>query len=167
MEQIEVFETARLVALEEYKDRSREELLVLLTQHVAMLYAERYFRECVGADLSLEPYVLDGSRGLVDLIERVATHASELRAESLAAPGLARTRVAKSGAEAKLAKDPVQAVKGAVKLRWEAWQRGERPRYDTAAQFARAMLNDFPALKTEGTVSNWATAWKRAQTKAS
>ena len=167
MAQIEVFEELRLAALERYKDRSREELLVLLAQHVAMLGAERWFRECVGADLSLEPYVLDGSRGLMDLIERVATHASELRAESLAAPGLARTRVAKSGAQAKLARDPVQAAKTAVKLRWDAWQRGERPRYDTAAQFARAMLKDFPALKTEGTVSNWATGWKRMQTKAS
>jgi hypothetical protein len=76
---------------------------------------------------------------------------------------MSRVKVAASGADAKKANDPIQAIKPQVKERWLAWRAGARPKYDSKAAFARAMLSDFSALTTVGTVENWTRGWEQGK----
>ncbi|MFM9926924.1 hypothetical protein VLK31_28335 [Variovorax sp. H27-G14] len=77
-----------------------------------------------------------------------------------AAIEVARKRFAKSGAAAKLAKDPKQMEKGAVRECWDAWQR-DRSRYKGVAAFARDMLQKFENLESQQVIERWCRAWTK------
>jgi hypothetical protein len=64
------------------------------------------------------------------------------------------------GAMARLAADPKQAEKRAVRECWELW-RQDPGRYDGKAAFARDMLHKFETLQSAVVIERWCRAWER------
>ncbi len=77
----------------------------------------------------------------------------------------ARTEIGKAGAAAKLAKDPKQLEKAAVRECWEAWQT-EPARYKGVAAFARDMLQKFESLESQQVIERWCRAWAKETQQA-
>lgn len=77
-------------------------------------------------------------------------------------PEVRNTTMAQKGAMAKLAADPKQADKRAVRECWELW-REEPTRYDGKAAFARDMLQKFEALKSAVVIERWCREWERTE----
>ncbi|MGJ7533908.1 hypothetical protein [Variovorax sp. ZT5P30] len=73
----------------------------------------------------------------------------------------ARTEIGKAGAAAKLAKDPKQFEKAAVRECWNAWQ-ADPSRYKGVAAFARDMLQKFERLESQPVIERWCREWKSA-----
>ena len=72
-----------------------------------------------------------------------------------------RTAIGKAGAAAKLAKDPKQSEKVAVRECWDAWQ-AQPSRYKGVAAFARDMLRKFENLESQPVIERWCREWKAA-----
>lgn len=76
------------------------------------------------------------------------------------------TSMALKGAMAKLAADPKQAEKRAVRECWELW-RQEPARYDGKAAFARDMLQKFESLTSQVTIERWCRLWEMSEQTSS
>ena len=71
------------------------------------------------------------------------------------------TRHAKSGAKARLKKDPRTEEKEFIKMKWEEWRRGEKS-YETQEAFADAMDLLTKELQcNHSTINGWIRAWKK------
>jgi len=68
------------------------------------------------------------------------------------------SRFAKSGAQAKLKKDPKQAAKLEAKKLWEEWQAG-KTKHKGAAAFARFVCGKYPILESTAVVERWVRQW--------
>ncbi len=77
-----------------------------------------------------------------------------------AAVGAARKQIGKAGAAAKLAKDPKQVAKIAVRECWELWQKNPR-RYKGPTEFSSDMLKKFEELKSIDVVMRWNREWNK------
>jgi hypothetical protein len=77
----------------------------------------------------------------------------------------ARTEIGKAGAAAKLAKDPKQLEKAAVRECWDAWQMTPS-RYKGAATFARDMLQKFENLESQQVIERWCRIWAKVTSQA-
>lgn len=71
-----------------------------------------------------------------------------------------KSQIGKAGAAAKLAKDPKQLEKAAVRECWDAWQI-ELSRYKGVAAFARDMLQKFESLESQQVIERWCRTWAK------
>lgn len=101
---------------------------------------------------------------IVGLRDRLKPQAPQ-RMTLQAAMGAARKEIGKAGAAAKLAKDPKQAEKAAVRECWEAW-RDDRSRYKGVAAFARDMLQKFESLESQQVIERWCRTWAKETQQA-
>lgn len=63
------------------------------------------------------------------------------------------------GAAVKLARDPTQLMKMAIKVEWKAWQ-SDRGLFRYPRDFRREMLLKYPDA-VDGTLKNWMSGWGR------
>lgn len=76
-----------------------------------------------------------------------------------------RVRLAKKGAEAKLANDPRQDEKKTVRSHWEQWKKFPA-RYRSKADFARYMLKTCEHLTSQKKIEDWCREWEKEQQQA-
>lgn len=67
-------------------------------------------------------------------------------------------RQAQRGAAAKLAIDPKQVEKSAVRECWDLWQK-DSSRYIGKAAFARDMMDKYEGLKSAEVIARWCREW--------
>ena len=109
--------------------------------------------------------IFDGSGLVENVVDIVGLHArlkpqTQQRMTIDAVMGAARKEIGKAGAAAKLARDPKQVEKVAVRECWNAWQR-ERARYKSVAAFARDMLQKFENLESQQVIERWCRTWAK------
>jgi 3-mercaptopyruvate sulfurtransferase SseA len=94
---------------------------------------------------------------LTESLSKFTTALKDMRETSASE---ARSNLAKTGAQAKLAVDPKQRDKAVVRECWGKWQ--EQPgRYKGKAAFARDMRDKFPNLESQPVIEGWCRAWER------
>ncbi len=76
-----------------------------------------------------------------------------------AAIGADRKKIGRTGAAARLAKDPKQADKQNVRDCWERWQKN-RHEYKSKSAFARAMLEKYENLESHRVIERWCKEWE-------
>ena len=94
------------------------------------------------------------------LTESLSKYATALRDMRETSASDARSNLARTGAQAKLAVDPKQRDKAVVRECWEAWQ-SQPDRYKGKAAFARDMREKFPNLESQPVIEVWCRAWER------
>lgn len=72
--------------------------------------------------------------------------------------------VARLGAQAKLAKDPVQLAKPKAKKLWQDWQDGKTV-HKSGAAFARFVCEMHPVIENPTTVERWVRQWAHSKPK--
>ena len=73
--------------------------------------------------------------------------------------------MAKAGAVGKLANDPKQVDKSAVRECWELWRK-DRIRYPSKAAFARDMLDKYQTLISQKVIERWCGEWEKGTQQA-
>lgn len=110
---------------------------------------------------------LDG-RGLVSSAVSAASSLANVVAidsESTIA-AQARQKMARAGAQEKLARDPKQKEKLFVRGCWDGWQRDPN-KYPTKAEFGRDMLSKCEHLTNNKIIEDWCREWERDSHPAS
>lgn len=109
------------------------------------------------------------NRGLIEVVVAIVEFRDRLKLPPKhqfaldAAVGAARKQIGKAGAAAKLAKDPKQIAKLAVRECWELWQK-DPSRYKGPTDFSSDMLKKFEELKSIDVVMRWNREWNKEVT---
>lgn len=107
--------------------------------------------------------LIHARRNKTSIAEMWLCAVQELRFSRLSSSFSLQKALAKSRAEAKLAKDTdgKQAAKRFVEDCWKDWQTSPE-RYKSQAKFAKDMLEKCPNLENQVSIENWCREWKKA-----
>ncbi len=153
----------------EAADLTRDELLRrVAAAEMWAAFIEEAYESSRKANIDHEAILANLNMGLRDhacreknAMQSVLIAAKEGMEEAmLAGSSLQKKSQARSGAKAKLAKDPKQAAKSLVKECWDKWQ--QKPiSYKGKSAFAKDMMTKYEVLDSQVVITRWCSEWER------